>query len=186
MLFYFLEPDWWSSLYILWGWSWCLIAPSWSSWHSSLCQCLWVIPHEWKILSRIKKNKIDPTKMPATTLKSPSSDLYATGRMWIMVSPSKAPNARLNRDLIVISKQPSEAKFLQNTMTIAVINPIRETPSPAKNPNPHRSGTVIMWLYSACSSPCSSACSSVWSSYATDLVSWQLMKAMSNVRIRSK
>ena len=54
-----------------------------------------------------------------------------------MASPSKAPNAKLNKDLMVISKQASDARFLQNTMTNAVRNPMRETPNPAKNPNPH-------------------------------------------------
>lgn len=60
-----------------------------------------------------------------------------------MASPNNAPKAKLNRNLIVTEKQKSDATFLEQTRTIAVRNPIKLIPNPAKNPNPHLSETKI-------------------------------------------
>jgi hypothetical protein len=82
---------------------------------------------------------MEPIKIPATILESEPSALYASGRMWIIASPRRAPKARLKKNLILISKQLSEASFLQLTSTNAVRNPMADIPNPAKNPNPHLS-----------------------------------------------
>lgn len=84
------------------------------------------------------KKRIDPMKIPAVTLKSTPVAEYPAGKRWIIASPNKAPKAKLNKNLMVISKQASDAIFLQNTITIAVANPKALTPNPARNPNPHR------------------------------------------------
>ena len=53
-----------------------------------------------------------------------------------MASPIKAPQARANKNLIITSKKVFEQHFLNTTTMIAAINPIKDIPSPAKNPNP--------------------------------------------------
>jgi len=55
----------------------------------------------------------------------------------VIASPSNAPKAKLNKNLIVISKQPSEAIFFTQTIIKAVIKPKAEIPKPARNPYPH-------------------------------------------------
>ena len=58
----------------------------------------------------------------------------ASDKIWIIESPIKAPHARVKKNLITISKHPSEACFLQQTNTMAVINPIKDRQNPANTP----------------------------------------------------
>jgi hypothetical protein len=54
----------------------------------------------------------------------------------IIPSPSSAPKARLNMNLITLLKMLSLQNFLARTKKIAAINPINEIPIPVKIPNP--------------------------------------------------
>ena len=110
---------------------------SWSAINESSCQCLCAMPKAANILYSMIKSKIAPIKIPAVTLKSIPSVEYPAGNKWIRASPNKAPNAKLNKNFIVTEKQKSDAIFFEHTSTIAVTNPIRLIPKPAKNPNPH-------------------------------------------------
>lgn len=56
--------------------------------------------------------------------------------IWIIPSPSSAPKAKLNINLITLLKILSLQNFLARTKIIAARNPINEIPIPVKIPNP--------------------------------------------------
>lgn len=69
-------------------------------------------------------------------------------RIWTKESPMRAPQPRANKNLMRTLKQASEKHFLKTMTIIAAMNPIRETPKPAKKPNPQICG-LVRWAYSS-------------------------------------
>ena len=79
---------------------------------------------------------IEQRQIRAATWLLTSFEPYASGRMWTKASPTRAPQPKANNHFIRMLKQASEQHLLQVMTMMAAMNPIRETPKPARNPKP--------------------------------------------------
>ena len=78
--------------------------------------------------------KIDAIKVRETLSSLRCLDEYASGRIWSIVSPSKAPHEKAKRTCIITPNRFSDNTFLRLRSKKDAMNPIKETNAPAHIP----------------------------------------------------